>query len=631
MAETIKIVDLDIDTKDLLKKLSDLTEEINDNKAAVKKLTEDNKALEKQGKKGSDQYKANTKQIELNKVQTKGLSNEYRVNQSTLVALNSTEIGQLGTLQKLELSNKKLREEAKRLDLTRKDGQKRLKDINKQLDQNNKTILKNADATKAQKMNIGNYSSALGGMPGPLAAATRGVQMLNAAFKFLVLNPIGLILIAIAGAVKVLGDAMKRNQKVTDEFKAGVEGVRAVYGALLDRVNDMVDASRKFNLRGMIKAFKGLGDEMAKDYIAASNLALALQVLYRQETADIEQKAELRKGIEENRLASKSAQITEQERLVFIQKAMKLELELLDIEMAAALERERIAIEQGKINRNIDTEDREIALATENRINVETASMKRRRTIASELKTVEIKAAKEVMEIREQEALAAAKAVDAEMALVSMKSITINAIKDADVEKDKERAEQIKATFISLTDAEIELATLVTQVKLDLAQSYLKGIAMLFGAQSAVGKAAAVAETAINTYRGAQAAYASLAGIPVVGPALGIAAAGAAVLMGLANVKKILQVKSGLPGDTGVGGGGISMPSGGEMLSIAAGKAAAARADGGITTGGLTDSATLAIKQGMIEALSEKPDILVVDEVTRKQMQQDSVSQVTTV
>jgi len=626
MAETIKIVDLDIDEKELLKKLTKLQEEITGLKTETKKLETANKDLDKEGKKNTQQYKDNSKQIEVNKIQTKGLSNEYRVNQSTLVALNSTETRQLGTLQQLELSNKKLREEAKRLDLTRKDGQKRLKDINKQLDTNNKTILKNADATKAQKMNIGNYSSALGGMPGPLSAATRGVQMLNAAFKFLILNPIGLILVAIAGAVKVLGDAMKRNQKAMDQFKAAGEGLKAVYGAMLDRQNDMIKSLAKMDFKGAIKAFKGLGKEIKEDYRAARDLTLALQDLYRQETTDIEQKALLRKAIEENRLASKEASITEQERLVFIQAAMGLELELMDIEMEAALERERIAIAQGEINRNIDEENREIALATENRINVEIASLKRRRTIASELKTIEIKAAKEVMEIREQEALAAAKAVDEELKLEKIKSIAINEIKDQDVEKDKERAEQIKAIYRGLSDAEIELATLVSQMKFDLAQSYLKGIAMLFGAQSKVGKAAAVAETLINTYRSATAAYAAVAGIIGIGPIWAPLAAGAAIVAGLANVKKILAVKT--PG----GGGGGSMPSSGGM-SRPPFPSRGGAADGGLTTVGITKSVVALTKEGMIEALTEAPqkNVIVIEEVTAKQESQESISQVTTV
>lgn len=59
------------------------------------------------------------------------------------------------------------------------------------------------------------------------------------------------------------------------------------------------------------------------------------------------------------------------------------------------------------------------------------------------------------------------------------------------------------------------------------------------GKQSAVFKAAAIAQTTIKTYEGATSAYASLAPIPIVGPALGIAAAAAAVSAGLANVRAI--------------------------------------------------------------------------------------------
>ena len=54
-----------------------------------------------------------------------------------------------------------------------------------------------------------------------------------------------------------------------------------------------------------------------------------------------------------------------------------------------------------------------------------------------------------------------------------------------------------------------------------------------------IGKAAAIAEATINTYRAATGAYAAMAGIPVVGPALGVAAAGAAIAAGMANVAAI--------------------------------------------------------------------------------------------
>lgn len=58
-------------------------------------------------------------------------------------------------------------------------------------------------------------------------------------------------------------------------------------------------------------------------------------------------------------------------------------------------------------------------------------------------------------------------------------------------------------------------------------------------------KAAAIAQTIIQTYQGAQAAYTALAGIPVVGPGLGAAAAAAAVAGGLARVAAIRSQSAG--------------------------------------------------------------------------------------
>ena len=84
---------------------------------------------------------------------------------------------------------------------------------------------------------------------------------------------------------------------------------------------------------------------------------------------------------------------------------------------------------------------------------------------------------------------------------------------------------------------------ITTKAKLDLASNAFGAIAQLAGEASAVGKAAAIAQTTIDTYSSATAAYSAMAGIPIVGPALGAVAAGVAVAAGLANVKKILAVK----------------------------------------------------------------------------------------
>lgn len=60
-----------------------------------------------------------------------------------------------------------------------------------------------------------------------------------------------------------------------------------------------------------------------------------------------------------------------------------------------------------------------------------------------------------------------------------------------------------------------------------------------------IGKAAAISKAIIDTYTAATGAYASLASIPYVGPALGAAAAAAAITAGMANVQAIRSQGSG--------------------------------------------------------------------------------------
>ena len=82
-----------------------------------------------------------------------------------------------------------------------------------------------------------------------------------------------------------------------------------------------------------------------------------------------------------------------------------------------------------------------------------------------------------------------------------------------------------------------------------------------------------IAETIQNTYGAAMGAYSSLAPIPYVGPALGIAAAAVAVSAGAANVKAIAATKFNKGGT----GGGVSKPSmggGGGGGGVSAGNAA---------------------------------------------------------
>lgn len=93
-------------------------------------------------------------------------------------------------------------------------------------------------------------------------------------------------------------------------------------------------------------------------------------------------------------------------------------------------------------------------------------------------------------------------------------------------------------------------AALRTQVWAQQQEQQLKGASDFFGYLSQlsksenskiarIGRAAAITKAVIDTYSAANSAYAAMAGIPYIGPALGIAAAAAAVVAGLANVNAI--------------------------------------------------------------------------------------------
>jgi hypothetical protein len=83
-----------------------------------------------------------------------------------------------------------------------------------------------------------------------------------------------------------------------------------------------------------------------------------------------------------------------------------------------------------------------------------------------------------------------------------------------------------------------------------------------------INKVASIAQATIDTFKSANAAFSSMAAIPVVGPALGGIAAAAAVAAGIANIKKIssTQFQGGGGGSISasappsIGGGGGSQP-----------------------------------------------------------------------
>ena len=133
---------------------------------------------------------------------------------------------------------------------------------------------------------------------------------------------------------------------------------------------------------------------------------------------------------------------------------------------------------------------------------------------------------------------AEAKNTDAYKDLVRQKTEADDEYNNTKAENDK----KIEALDAANDKKKIARKRTTANVIMDIASSMFGSLSSILGEESKAGKAFAVAQATIDTYKAANAAYASLAGIPVVGPGLGYAAAAAAVLAGVANVKKILEV-----------------------------------------------------------------------------------------
>jgi hypothetical protein len=153
MAKT-KLTDvakIDASTVSGMKKLMQAKEDVNKIEEKSNELDKEAIKLKKQLKESEDeQVKAKIRYQEASKAQKAALRDELILSDK-----------QAGTLQKLAAQSRKLRREREGLNLETKKGQDRLKEINKQLDLNNKRIISNSDALKKQRLNVGNYTQSV--------------------------------------------------------------------------------------------------------------------------------------------------------------------------------------------------------------------------------------------------------------------------------------------------------------------------------------------------------------------------------------------------------------------------------------------------------------------------------------
>ena len=174
-------------------------------------------------------------------------------------------------------------------------------------------------------------------------------------------------------------------------------------------------------------------------------------------------------------------------------------------------------------------------------------------------------------ELLRLEALKEIDLLEAEQETIRLEAIVENANAETQAKVDAQIAldeftEQSRQTGIArekeISKASIKISKGEADAKkanLSQVENALGSLSEIAGKETKAGKALAISQALISTYQGATASYASLAPIPFVGPALGFAAAGAAVAGGLKQIKAIKKTK--VPGGGGGGGATPSAPS----------------------------------------------------------------------
>jgi hypothetical protein len=367
--------------------------------------------------------------------------------------------------------------------------------------------------------------------------------------------------------------------------------------ALNDQLIGIEDTMTRKEKREIRRANrKGLFEEIKEEAKAAGELVTAEDILEDAEIAWIRRKEELTRNIAENINASKEENLTNTERLKLINDAIAMQDELTSKEVEFAKERARISqekIDQGRTSREDIRKNQELQAAADEAVaegerakkrmlserlalinKIRDAAIKEMEASKKDLtdqienykkwidehKNIDLENAQEKEEWEKEREL-----INQENLLAIRENNNDNIF---DLERKRlEMQHQAELANAEKTGADINLinekfASAQRQIdiaerdaKLQLYSDFVGNLATIFGEHTAIGKAAAVAQTAISTYAAAQKAYESLVVIPIVGPALGIVAAAAAVAAGIANVKKILAVKSGLPGE-----GAVSAP-----------------------------------------------------------------------
>lgn len=304
MAEKVTIAELGIDLNEVLSQQSKLLAQITAIKEAQKSLKGETNNLTTANDSQRKAYA--TQEAQLNK-----LNQEYRINKAVLTEAK-TGINSLAdalsrenkTVEQARKNNKELTKLRNQQNASTEKGRKNIEVINKRLDENNKFIKENVSGLEKQKINIGNYESALnrldpriGGFINGLKGTGQALQTSTSSLKAfriaLAATGIGAIVIALGALIS----AFASTQRGADEINRALAPLKGAFQGIIGVVQDIA-----------LNLFSQLSDRFT---IAKNNILAGLELIqlgWAKISGNQEQVERLTKEIRERVKESQSAQ-----------------------------------------------------------------------------------------------------------------------------------------------------------------------------------------------------------------------------------------------------------------------------------------------------------------------------------
>lgn len=505
------------------------------------------------------------------------------------------------SINSLTKANKELRAERNALNLQSDAGKKRAQEINALLDQNTNKIKTNVSALEKQKINIGNYKSALDGVHPALGKVGEGLEagskgfmaMARSALAFIA-TPIGAILAGLVAVFTLLKTAITSNNEIFDKFENVTNAIGVVIDVLVNRVGKLGEAlialaqgnfTEAVNLTG--QAFSGLADEI-EGALRQGQLYLDLT----RELEDSQRQLRIETARQENEIkrlvvASKNRNLSLNEQEDLLRKALSLEEQLVakraeNAQKDLVITAKRLALEKSLSQTADETFDQFVnRLVTGGKLTDEAvdeivgkiealeqargSSLAFQEKLENNLSAIQEKRAaalqKQNEALAEQAALEAANrraqsTVDTSVddPLVGAFQTRATLIEDINDKMNKDlaiRNEEFRKEEARRNELGTQLQIQNEMAKVRIIGNLAGGLSQLMREDSEEQKVLTSLQALINTYAAANAAFKSGAEINF---AFGVIAAAAATAAGLANVARINNVQFAEGGFTGSGG-----------------------------------------------------------------------------